>query len=177
VLIDFSGDFSRLKGREFLDLLGKGGMTFLAIGINFRCGYQQEADANLIREINQEKGIPTELVTPVIAGTEQVSSSRIRPAISGGDLSLAAALMGRNVELDLAGLKPSDLRSADIKSVDIESGGLVYEPRSHHRIVPADGQYSVLIKPGAHSAQVYIEGGKIFLPGQAQGSVESLEFV
>ena len=98
VLIDFSEKFSKLTGREFIDLLDKRGrMVFLAIGSNFRCGYQQDTNADLIRELNERKGIPTEVVQPVIFGNGPVSSSRIRSAISSGDLKLAAALMGRDL--------------------------------------------------------------------------------
>ncbi len=77
VLIDFSEEFSKLKGREFLDLLGNNGkMAFLAVGSNFRCGFAQDTDAVLAKKVNEEKGIPTELIMPVYsAGSRPVSSS------------------------------------------------------------------------------------------------------
>jgi riboflavin kinase/FMN adenylyltransferase len=169
VLIDFSEEFSRLKGREFLDLLGnKGRMAFLAIGNNFRCGFRQDTDADLARRINEEKGIPTELIPPVYLrdGTElaaePVSSSLIRKAILEGNLKLASKLLGRNFSLDL-----SDLKS------ECNESGYVYNLCSVCRILPAAGQYSVLMFPGGIDGKARTEDGKIFLPMEA----ESLEFI
>jgi len=172
VLIDFSEEFSKLKGGEFLDLLGdKGRMAFLAIGNNFRCGFRQDTDADLARQINERKGIPTELVPPVyIKATEApdnrpVSSSLIRQAVLAGDLKLASRLLGRNFCLDLS----------DVKCEYSESG-FVYDLCSVHRIAPAAGQYSVLMFPNGKAdgiaGQANTDGGKIFLPIKA----ESFEF-
>jgi len=168
VLIDFSEDFSKLKGREFLDLLGKNGrMAFLAIGNNFRCGFAQDTGADEARQINERKGIPTELVPPVYlrkpdgAVNEPVSSSFIRKAVLAGDLKLASELLGRNFSLDLSDLKAEYAQS-----------GFVYDLCSVNRITPADGQYSVLMFPGGIAGRAYAEDGKIFLPEKA----ESLEF-
>jgi len=173
VLIDFSEEFSKLKGREFLDLLGKKGrMAFLAIGNNFRCGFAQDTDAVFTRQINEKKGIPTELIPPVYLGgsdgtaTEPVSSSLIRKAVLSGNLKLASELLGRNFSLDLS----------DLKAEYVESG-FVYDLCSVCRVAPATGQYSVLMFPDGKAdgvaGRAYAEDGKIFLPMK----VESLEFV
>jgi riboflavin kinase/FMN adenylyltransferase len=103
ILIDFSENFCKLSGREFFDILAeRGGMVYLAIGEDFRCGYCQETDADSIREMNERRGIPTEVVPAVMLpdalGGGSVSSSRVRSAILSGDYKLAAALMGRSFE-------------------------------------------------------------------------------
>jgi len=173
ILIDFSEEFSKLKGREFLDLLGqRGKMAFLAIGYNFRCGFAQDTGAELARQINESKGIPTELVPPKYlrrpdgAANEPVSSSFIRKAILAGDLKLASELLGRNFSLDLS----------DLKAEYVESG-YVYDLCSVRRIAPATGQYSVLMfsdsKADGIAGWARAENGKIFLPRKAEG----LEFV
>jgi riboflavin kinase/FMN adenylyltransferase len=176
VLIDFSENFSKLRGSEFLDLLERRGrMAFLAIGSNFRCGFRQDMGADQIRERNERNGIPTELIGPVKFESETVSSSRVRSAVLSGDLKTAAALIGRNVELDFSDLKPES--PVDLNSV--------------HRIAPISGQYSVLIHPGGRAGQVKAENGKLFLLSRshqerADGEtgyysqncpVESLEFI
>jgi len=167
VLIDFTENFSKLKGREFLDLLGHNGkMAFLAIGSNFRCGFAQDTGADLARQINERKGIPTELVPPVNlqdgTANEPVSSSLIRKAVLAGDLKLASELLGRDFSLDLS----------DLKSEYVESG-YVYDLCSVHRIAPAGGEYSVLMFPGGITGRASAKEGKIFLPEKA----ESVEFV
>ena len=179
VLIDFSEKFSKLRGCEFLDLLcGRGKMVFLAIGSNFRCGYGQDTDAALLREMNERKGIPTEVVPQVLlpeaSGDEPVSSSRIRSAIMKGDLALASALMGRNVELDISDLWSAD--GGDMDSTHSMSDAVVYDFRSVRRIVPPSGRYAVRIHPGAVDGWVDTKNGKVFLPGKWSKGAESLEF-
>jgi riboflavin kinase/FMN adenylyltransferase len=164
VLIDFSEKFSKLNGSEFFDLIEKRGkMAFLAIGSNFRCGFQQKTDADFIRTMNKRKGIPTELVLPLeAAGKGPVSSSRIRSAIISGNFALAAALMGRGFELDVSDLKPA---------------GLAYDLGAVHRIVPKTGQYPVLIKPGACLCRADVKDGKVFVPIKQDCPAESIEFL
>ena len=101
ILIDFFENFCTLSGRELFDILAeRGGMAYLAIGTDFRCGYRQETDADSVREMNEQRGIVTEIVPtvnlPAAFGGGSVSSSRIRSAILSGDHRLAAALMGHS---------------------------------------------------------------------------------
>jgi riboflavin kinase/FMN adenylyltransferase len=174
VLIDFSEEFCKLKGTEFLDLLeDRGKMAFLAIGINFRCGYQQDTGADLVKEINEDRGIPTELVAPVVpeGETAPVSSSIVRAAVKAGDIGTAAALMGRNVELDLSDIK-------GVFSLVKEREGLVYDFRSVNRIIPTTGEYHVLIYPGGVVCVAEMYDGKVSLPKTERDyPAESLEFI
>ena len=168
ILIDFSRDFSKLKGKEFLNLLHKyGRIAFLAIGSNFRCGFHQDTGAILVKEMNERRGIPTELVPmelvqPVTLSAEPVSSSRIRAFVASGNIKLAAALMGRNFDLDLSDIRP-----------ELSQSSHVYDLRSVQRIVPANGAYQVRICPGSISGMASTEEGKVFLPREA----EKLEFI
>jgi riboflavin kinase/FMN adenylyltransferase len=161
ILIDFSEKFSRMNGWEFIDLLeDRGGAVFLAIGANFRCGYRHETGAELIRRKNEIKGIPTGIVPPVLWGNSVVSSSRIRAAVSGGDLAEAGALLGREFELDLRGIRGVPL-------VKDKEEGMVFDASSLHRIMPAAGRYKVLIRrqkaSGVHT-EITVEGGRVFIP-------------
>ena len=173
ILIDFSLEFSKLNGREFFNLLEeKGKIVFLAVGSNFRCGYRQDTGAEILSEMNRELGIPTEVVSQIYlnyAGNcEPVSSSRIRSAILSGDLKQAAALMGRNVRVDI-----SDLLFMDG----------VYDLRAAGRIVPASGEYEVRIHPGRINGRAITKDGIIDLSyymqdhGERIKTAESLEFL
>jgi riboflavin kinase/FMN adenylyltransferase len=135
VLIDFSENFNKLGGRIFIDLLQKwGNPAYLVIGSNFRCGYRLDTDAALIKKINAGRGIETEVLAPVSRGDAPVSSSRIRAAIASGRISEAAALLGRNVEIDLTGLPAIP-----------GSGGNYFNVGSLRRIVPPSGRYPVIL--------------------------------
>ena len=165
ILIDFSLEFSKLDGWEFLALLEeRGKMAYLAIGCNFRCGYRQGTGAEYIAEMNKKRGIPTELLQPVVLQRGNtaipVSSSGVRAAINAGDLKMAAALMGRNFELDLS---------------DME--GQVYDIGSLCRIIPPSGEYAVLFRPGDERGLALIRDGKLTISGKHEYRVESLEFI
>jgi hypothetical protein len=138
VMIDFSEKFSKLEGKEFIDLLrDRGYLRYLVIGSNFRCGYRHDTDAALIEEMNRAEGISTEVVESVMAGGERISSSRIRAAISAGNLVEAAALLGRRVEIDFTGLP-----------VTPGPGGIYFDLAAQNRIMPPSGRYPVLLFEG-----------------------------
>jgi riboflavin kinase/FMN adenylyltransferase len=136
ILIDFSSDFSKLGGREFIDFLTTcGNMAYLVIGAQFRCGHGLDTDAALIRRVNERNGVATELVEPVLDGSEPVSSSRIRAAIRAGDFAAAEGALGRPFVLDLG---------------------------SARRLVPPDGTYRVVI--AERETEIEIANGTIMLP-------------
>jgi riboflavin kinase/FMN adenylyltransferase len=158
VMIDFSPEFSKLGGKEFIDLLkDRGNLRYLVIGSNFRCGYRHDTRAADIEEMNRAAGIPTEVVEPVVSGGERISSSRIRAAISVGSLAEAAALLGRRVEIDFAGL-----------SARAGPGGVHIDLASERRIMPPRGRYRVLLfqkdSPEGIETEVSIGRGGVFVP-------------
>jgi riboflavin kinase / FMN adenylyltransferase len=107
VLIDFSGDFSKLPGRLFLSALRDGGeLRFLAVGSNFRCGHRLDTDAEGIREFCEQRSIDAEFLDAVQWSGYPVSSSRIRKAVLEGRLGDAEAMLDRPYEIDLRGAIP-----------------------------------------------------------------------
>jgi riboflavin kinase/FMN adenylyltransferase len=95
IVIDFTENFSRMTGREFLEtLLNHAAIGFFAVGANFRCGCGLDTDAKAIRDFFTDKGIPVEIVPEVLYDEFPVSSSRIRAALAEGDIELAEALIG-----------------------------------------------------------------------------------
>jgi FAD synthase len=102
VLIDFSGDFSKLPGRRFLSMLEeRAALRYLAVGHDFRCGYELDTDSESIRAFCEERSIGIELLRAVNWAGHAVSSSRIRKAITEGRLEDAASMLGRPYELDI----------------------------------------------------------------------------
>jgi riboflavin kinase/FMN adenylyltransferase len=102
VLIDFSGDFSKLPGRRFLSILKDcGELRFLAVGADFRCGRGLDTSAEDIKAFCEEHSIGAELVAAVRWSGRTVSSSRIRKAVTEGRLEDARAMLGRPYAIDL----------------------------------------------------------------------------
>ena len=95
VVIDFTEEFRRMPGIEFLRiLLEHGKVGFFAVGSGFRCGYQLDTDATAIERFFALRSIPVEIVPQVMEGELPISSSRIRAAIADGDTLKAQAMLG-----------------------------------------------------------------------------------
>jgi len=95
VVIDFSEEFKRLPGREFLRLLlDSCNIGFFAAGSDFRCGYKLDTGAEAIQSFFASRKIPVEIIPQVMEGSLSVSSSRIRAALAQGDTALAQVMLG-----------------------------------------------------------------------------------
>jgi len=95
IVIDFTDEFRRMPGIEFLEFLLKhGNIGFFAAGADFRCGYKLDTDAETIKNFFTSRGIPAEIVPQVMEDFAPISSSRIRKAIAAGDLPLAEKMLG-----------------------------------------------------------------------------------
>lgn len=181
VLIDFSENFSKISGRDFIDRLVRGRQVqFLALGGDFRCGRRLDTGVREIKAQIQVLGIEIRVVEPVMEGARRVSSSRIRRAISAGALEEAERLLGRRVALDLSGI-PFEPASASLTG---ENGGGYYDPAAAFRISPRGGRYEALVygagSAGGIETTVSIENGKVAVPpvpGGDEFKAERLEFL
>ncbi|MDR1216443.1 MAG: FAD synthetase family protein [Treponema sp.] len=95
ILIDFSENFSRMEGQVFIETLLNRGLSFLAVGENFRCGYHRDTSVEAIRRITAERGVEINIVPPLLLGERPISSSMIREAIERGDFVFVSAALGR----------------------------------------------------------------------------------
>jgi riboflavin kinase/FMN adenylyltransferase len=113
-------------------------MAYLAVGTGFRCGYRLDTDTDAIKRMNEERGIQTELIVPVLEGSEPVSSSRIRAWVRAGDFAAAKVALGHPFVMD----------------VGDESAG---------RVVPPDGTYLVVAcrERGGEEREIRVCNGMI----------------
>jgi riboflavin kinase/FMN adenylyltransferase len=156
VLIDFSGNFSKITGIEFVALMGLRRISYLAVGANFRCGHHLDTDAQAIRDLTARNGTLTELVDQVREGEAPVSSSRIRQAILAGDMVGAALLLGRPFSVDLTGIQPR--RDGAVCSWDLSGEG---------RVLPPNGRYAALVRAAPQAegrrTDVSVDSGRLFM--------------
>jgi len=102
VLIDFSGNFSKLAGSEFVSTLVRSfGVRSFVVGSDFKCGHRLSTDAEALKAIAESLDAEAVIVEPIAVQGETVSSSRIRSAIADGRTDLALAMLGRPYTLDL----------------------------------------------------------------------------
>ena len=101
VVLPFTLELSRLAPDEFVEqiLLRNLRIRALFVGENFHFGHKQAGDVHLLRKLGAENGFEVVVLPPVICRGEVVSSTLIRKEISGGDVTRAARLLGRQFVL------------------------------------------------------------------------------
>ena len=147
VLIDFSAQFSKLTGGEFIGTLQSGvALQTLVVGVDFRCGRGRDTDVVQLKRLLALDGVGVVAVAPVAAGDQAVSSTRIRAAVRAGEFVATRQMMGLPFEVDL--------RAAFEKIPSATS----FRPGSELHITPEQVE-QILPQPGAYAASVVMAGG------------------
>ena len=135
ILIDFSLDFSRLTGKEFLEILDERlEIEKFVVGYNFGFGYKRDTDAGKLRDWAEERGIVTEIVEPVYYGNEVISSSRIRKAIMKGEVEAANKMLVFGYALRMENISP------------LAGESFSYARNGFIQILPKQGSYQVEVR-------------------------------
>ncbi len=97
VFLRFTQALARYTPRRFVEeiLVGLLGVEELVIGYDHGFGRGRSGDVNALVEIGSDLGFRVEVVGPVDMGDGPVSSTRIRNAVSAGDMETARAGLGR----------------------------------------------------------------------------------
>ena len=97
VFLPFTVELSRYEPRRFVEevLVARLGVHELVIGHDHGFGRGRSGDAETLREIGEEMGFVVDIVPPVLADGQPISSSGIRAALGRGDLGAAARGLGR----------------------------------------------------------------------------------
>ena len=100
VVVPFDQEFASQTAEAFLDLVRRQlAPSQIIVGEGFRFGRGREGGAAYIEAYAERHGFMAEIIHRVENGDAVVSSSRIRAAISSGDVSTAAELLGRRFRL------------------------------------------------------------------------------
>ena len=120
ILIDFSENFSRIDGRDFVDfifsdsaedaaifdqqgrerrIVQKPLVSYAVLGENFHCGYRHGVDAAEFKRLAEGYGAAVRVI-PILKTRDgqNISSSLIRQAVRDGNTALAEACLGRKWE-------------------------------------------------------------------------------
>ena len=101
VVVTFTRETAQWSAEHFCDLLVAGfNLRHLVIGHDFALGHQRRGDEAFLREYGGRHGFDVTVVEPVSDAGEPVSSSRVRAALSDGDITSAARLLGRPYFID-----------------------------------------------------------------------------
>jgi riboflavin kinase/FMN adenylyltransferase len=92
----FTPEISTTNAYDFISLLKSHiGMHHLIVGPDFAMGRDRAGNASTLKELGIEFDYTLSTISPVEFEDQVISSSRIRAALSSGDLNLANKLLGR----------------------------------------------------------------------------------
>ncbi len=146
IVIDFSPDFSRLTGEEFLRLLVKScSLEYLVLGENFKFGYGGKTTPEDAKNILHKESVEVDICPMAYHDNVIVSSTRIRRALLEGRIRDANTMLNRVFSLDIATI-PLLFRE---KAINIDK-------KKIHQVLPPQGQYDVSLKD---ASGVYTDTG------------------
>lgn len=97
VCLHFDDRLASLEPQQFIQRILLDGLDvkYLIVGDDFRYGKARSGNFEMLQAAGREHGFPVKNMHTFCVGSERVSSTRIREALQQGDLSGAAALLGR----------------------------------------------------------------------------------
>ncbi|MFA5570594.1 MAG: FAD synthetase family protein [Sphaerochaetaceae bacterium] len=122
VIIDFSPDFSKLTGEEFIErLCSMFKVKAIVVGENFRCGAKADTGVvELKQHLNKHAKGATLHVPPMYTledGTIN-SSTLVRSRLTQGDVSELPMLLGRNYSVDLGHIPSMNTGHSAVFAID-----------------------------------------------------------
>ncbi|MGA2409306.1 MAG: bifunctional riboflavin kinase/FAD synthetase [Candidatus Binataceae bacterium] len=98
LVLEFTLALSRLTPREFVReyLVDRIGARTVVVGHSVSFGNQRAGNAAVMEELGREFGFKTRVVGPITVGKLEASSTRVREAVTEGDMAVAAKLLGRH---------------------------------------------------------------------------------
>ena len=157
LVIPFSRAFSTLTAEAFVDdvLASAACAIQVVVGSDFRFGNRASGDVELLRSRGAQRGIDVSALDLIELDGEKISSSRIRALIQNGDVSQAAALLGRAPWLD--GFVTRGFARG--RELGVPTANLAWPDG---RVVPAAGVYAgyATLEPGSERYRAAISVGR-----------------
>ena len=97
VILPFTRELVHLSPREFVRrvLVSPLGAVSVHVGPNFRFGYRQSGDIEVLAALARQEGFQLSILPLLEIRGHQVSSTRIRELIAAGQVHVASRLLGR----------------------------------------------------------------------------------
>jgi riboflavin kinase/FMN adenylyltransferase len=142
LLVRFDRHLASLTPEQFVRqvLIERCAVRELVIGHDHGFGRGRSGDVETLRRLGETHGFEVDVVPPVDFGGQHVSSSRIRRAVAGGDLTTAAAMLGRRYGV-VGRVAQGERRGRLLGVPTINLSEL-----SPRKLLPPDGVYAVLVE-------------------------------
>ena len=97
---EFDNAFMKMKPREFIEfLINKFHVKGLAVGFNYKFGYKNTGDTELLKELQKEYGFELFIMEPCKYKGEVISSTRIRKEVEEGNVYEAYKMLSHPLKL------------------------------------------------------------------------------
>lgn len=138
LVLAFTRDFSRLEPDEFVQstLVDAVAVAAVVVGENFRFGHKAAGDVDTLRQLAEKYDFEVEGVPLAKHGVGALSSTRIRELIAEGDVTTAAAGLGRPHQVEGQVVRGHDRGS---RLLGFPTANLDCPP---HTAIPGDGVYA-----------------------------------
>jgi riboflavin kinase / FMN adenylyltransferase len=188
LVVHFDKAFSERSGEEFVrTLAGEAGpIRSICVGANFTFGHKRSGNVELLRRLGAELKFTVHGQAAVALDGKAVSSTRIRQAISAGNLDAACQMLGRAYSLVGPVVRGDQLgRKLRFPTANLDVTGLVLPPSgvyvaqvktsgTLHRAVVNIGSRPTLQSP---QPQLRIEAHLLDFNGDLYGKTLELIFV
>jgi riboflavin kinase/FMN adenylyltransferase len=134
----FTRDFASLSAEDFLHALMTRGARALVVGPDFRFGHGRAGDVAMLTAFGAKHGLEAIVEPPVLLDGVRVSSSAVREAVAGGDVTRATQLLGH--VHDVSGSVVIGQRRG--RTLGFPTANL--QPESV--LLPSDGVYAVVVR-------------------------------
>lgn len=97
---EFDKEFMKIKPEEFVKtLVEKYNAKGIVVGFNYRFGYKNSGDTNLLNKLKDKYGYDLHVMEPCTYENEVISSTRIREALEAKNVFDALKMLGRPYSL------------------------------------------------------------------------------
>ncbi|WP_297631353.1 bifunctional riboflavin kinase/FAD synthetase [uncultured Clostridium sp.] len=101
VLETFDEDLMKLSPEDFIKkLLNEYKVLGLVVGFNYRFGFKNKGDIELLKELGEKYSFKVKVIEPFMYDDEIVSSTRIRNLLIDGEIQLANCMLKRPYDLE-----------------------------------------------------------------------------
>lgn len=144
IIMPFTQSFAQQPPLRYIEdfLVKKLNPKKIVIGYNHRFGREREGDIQLLKSSSEQYGFQVEEIPKQVVDDVSVSSTKIRKAISQGDMKAANQLLGHRFFIMGTVVKGDQVgQSLGFPTANIR----IDDP---HKILPANGVYAVEVTHG-----------------------------
>jgi riboflavin kinase/FMN adenylyltransferase len=137
LLIEFTPEFSRKTGEEFVRELveGFGAIHSICVGATFTFGHKRSGNVELLGKLGSEFKFQVHGLAALALDGKVVSSTRIRECIRAGDLDGASQMLGRSYAIAGRVIEGDRLgRTLGAPTANIDIAGLVLPPNGVYAV-------------------------------------------